>query len=251
MQRLPPLQPFGVRRTLKRHAAAWTPASLTGVKAWWDYTREVYSDAGTTPAAIDAGVYDWLDVINGYRARQTTSGDRGILKSNGILYDGTSDFHLTDLVTIDCSVGLTVFCRFFPTTLTGDHVMVGKWGGGSTDRHFEISHHDSLGGSFITSDGAFPNNVRISSGSGVQPTQDAWNTLTARFDNAANTMRLEMNGAEVATGTFNLTPTGDNAVTIGTFTAASWFFAGRISDVIICEAAISDDEKTATNSYFA
>lgn len=63
---------------------AFTPASLTGLVAWYQADSGVFSDAGSTPAADSALVQQWNDKSgNGYNLSQATSGNRPTFKSAG------------------------------------------------------------------------------------------------------------------------------------------------------------------------
>jgi hypothetical protein len=63
---------------------SWTPASLTGLVAWYKADAGVYKDLGTTLAVNNDTVEQWNDQSgNGYNLTQTSAGTRGTYLTNG------------------------------------------------------------------------------------------------------------------------------------------------------------------------
>lgn len=80
--------------------AAWTPASLSSLALWFDPDPAagcIWSDAGTTIAAVDDPVYRWKATNAATYVEQATLANRPILRqgANGKYYlefDGTNDY---------------------------------------------------------------------------------------------------------------------------------------------------------------
>lgn len=63
--------------------AAWTPASLSGLVAWFDPSYGVYSDDGVTSAVVDDPIYNWTPrnySTSTTICKQTTLSNRPLLK---------------------------------------------------------------------------------------------------------------------------------------------------------------------------
>jgi hypothetical protein len=88
-----------IGRLRARASGGFTPATLSGLVAWYDPSdlSSMYQDsAGTTPAAVDSPVGKILDKSGGgHHATQATSDSRPILRQSGGVYylefDGVDD----------------------------------------------------------------------------------------------------------------------------------------------------------------
>lgn len=111
------LWPVGVKKAGST-APAWTPATVSGLKAWWKADGTLWQDAGSTPATADGDpVGRWEDASGLARhANQGTAGLKPILKiisgKNYVRFDGTDD--LLTFTTVD----LAAFTVFVVHTVT-------------------------------------------------------------------------------------------------------------------------------------
>ena len=103
-------------------AVPWNPDQVSGFYDEWNYTARVYSnDAGTTAAAVNDGVANWIGV-RGHRWLQTTSTSRPTLTASGLSFDGTADYldGTTDMAgVIQDQAGFTCAMLYTPTSAVG------------------------------------------------------------------------------------------------------------------------------------
>lgn len=97
---MPTLSRIGALGHKSVEGSGGTPSSIQGLTAWFDPNYGVYSDAGTTLAAVGDPVYRWVSRHNStVYAEQTTLASRPILRAgtNGQRYlefDGVNDILL-------------------------------------------------------------------------------------------------------------------------------------------------------------
>jgi len=92
---MPIFAPFSFTRPIPKPPTLWTPADFTDVQYWWRADLGVTSGTG--------GVSNWVDQINSFDMKQTSSGNRPAqstdptyLNSKEVIsFNGTSDFLTT------------------------------------------------------------------------------------------------------------------------------------------------------------
>jgi len=92
---MPIFAPFSFTRPIPKPVIPWSPADFTNVQYWWR------ADLGVTTGT--GGVSNWVDQINSFDMKQTSSGNRPAQSTNAtylnskevISFNGTSDFLTT------------------------------------------------------------------------------------------------------------------------------------------------------------
>lgn len=116
--------------------AAWTPASLTGLYAWWKADAGVYSDLGTTPAANGNTVAQWNNQATAGGATlnlRSPAGQptyyTGVINGNPALWFNGTSAYMTNH-TFSAALPSTYFIIAAMTNVTsGQHAYAGNVGG--------------------------------------------------------------------------------------------------------------------------
>jgi hypothetical protein len=221
----------------------FTPASVTGLQAWYDASdASTLFDAtsGGSLVAADGAVARWEDKSgNGRHATQATSGSRPIRKSNqrngldAILFDGTNDFLSLGSITIPASHSVfQVYQRSGGVQslgIAGDGRYASLW---FTDGVlYQISNADfTTHGTSSASTGYF---------------------LVSTIRNATASIEMRRNGSTVSSVTTGAGVT--NAASggwefIGNRGGGN-FHSGHLCEIIVYDTALSGANRAAVESY--
>lgn len=215
--------------------AAWTPASLTGLAAWWDA-----SDATTFTYSSGSVVSQWRDKSgNARHLSQATTTDQPsrtgtINGKSAVLFDGTSDY-----------MASTAYTPTKPTTL----LAIARNTAASGQRDLIVSSNPegricrTSGGTIDTYQGSF-----LSTGV-------SWGTTNA------HSVAVTLNGASSkiaadsgawALGDAGSSAFGTNGWHVGKFSSSLVeYWQGEICEIIHVNAAISDADKASFMAYAA
>ncbi len=244
-------------------AAAWTPASLTNLVAWYSADSGVYNDAGSTLATNTQTVQQWNDKSgNAYHLKQATSGKRPQYLSGGFNSLPTVQFAAASNTGMLSDLnwnpgGSTVSSGFFVgQVLTGTH---------SFGRAFSAS--DNTG----AADSATPNVVWVLrndvtnalcgyiGGTGQTGSQAVSLATNFRFgivyDGANGTTYLN-NANATATSVSTTFSSAASGISVGQVnfgsgglgTGGAW--DGPISEVVITKSAMTSGERLSLDNYF-
>lgn len=220
-----------------RYAASGDAAILAlGLTAWYDPSdlSTMFQDtAGTTPAAVDAGVARINDKSGNGNTLLKATGNPPILRSSGGLYylefDNTGRW-------LDCT-GMTL-------TQPNDYVL------GTLCN--SITARDIIDGVTTRQAVVTSTTVGLFAGSGTRAAGSISNSVpyvfTCRFDGAASLVRT--NGAST---TVSLTPgtNGLSGLRVGTFSGTTGAYVGYLYGLLIRDTVFSAGELTTVEAYMA
>ena len=260
MRRIPSIGLTRQTRLVRGAAPAphWTPLALTNLFAWFSAKQKVYSDAGTTPAVNDDPVRRWVSMNDvGIYVDQSTLGNRPVYVTDDgapyVYFDGSNDFMASNVVAsdIDATTGLTVWVSLWAGVLAADTSVISAWTG-TASRMFNLGWDTGPKATWEIDDGDGLSKTSIRPGGIVLPDLATWNTMAGTFDNASNGMKLLLKNAELATGSYTNTPTGDEPFTFGRLlSGADRWFNGYLRDVVIVERQLTSDELLLLEGYAA
>lgn len=248
----------------KSSGSAFTPASLTGLVAWYDASTGVYSDAGVTPATNTQTVQQWNDQSgNGYHLKQATGGNRPQFLSAGFNSLPSVTFTVAGLTSMQTTadsvimgtglVGSVFGVARITTSGGATSRLVGFIGNGQADD--TTSNHSaawvfvtqatgtmaSFRGGFFASDASFfsaSTNYRFGN----------------IYDNTNNTNYVN-NVAGTPVAATGLTWTSPGAIivsssTLGSITCGGACWDGPISELVMTNTALSNTDRTNLDNYF-
>lgn len=255
----------------------FTPASVTGLAAWWDASdaSTLYdATSGGSLVAADGAVARWEDKSgNARHATQATSGSRPLRKTNvqnglGVLrFDGSDLLDSSDFGDLTSGAALTMFAVIKRGSSAANQVFLSKYGksnvddGSTADGWLWRSNDSSPGAMFFggtTDESGGASNSTVASGA----TLDTFAVFSVRVSagaiSAASFTRnnSSLTSSATATGAETLT---DNSygVTIGairyTFNYEAnqylQFFNGDIAELCVYTSALSTENRAAVNQY--
>jgi len=255
----------------------FTPASVTGLAAWWDASdvSTLYDEtSGGSLAAVDGAVARWQDKSgNNRHATQATSGNRPLRKTAvqnglGILrFDGTDVLESADFGDLNSGAALTMFAVIKRADTTLNQTFLSKYGksdindGNTADGWLWRCKNTSLDGMLFggtTDESGGASNTTVSSGAGLESFAVFSVRASAGAISAASFTRNNSSLTSSATATAAETLTDNTyGVTIGalryTFNYSAnqflQFFTGDIAELVIYTAALSNSDRTAVNQY--
>lgn len=249
------------RRKPAAAAAAWTPASLSNLLAWYKADTGVYSDAGTTLATDTQTVQQWNDQSgNGYHLLQATSGRRPQYLSAGFNSKQTVKFTSatpTGMVTatnVVAGFGTNASGFFVGQLLTGTAsnaraVSLCKPFASDTDANSCIMGFRNAGGDAIASyRGGVVASQAVSLATNLRfgVVYDGANG-TSYLNNANATATANTNAFDSTDGTYAL-GVGIELINDRAFGNLGW--DGPISEVVITLGALSSGDRNSLDSYF-
>jgi hypothetical protein len=238
--------------------AAWTPESLSSLLAWYDPSRNIFSDAGTTAAVLDDPVYQWAPRNAGAAAAltgvQTTLGRRPLLKqgANGKYYiqlDGSDDSLFTTYTTA------------FARDITVAAQIRGEDGGGSHDPYASAISKNSgtafkgwlLGFRSTTREFGVtsPSVASIAYSSAISDATWYRGVMTVTSP-ASALYTIYLNGSSAATGTTTdgQHQAGDTLVIGQDFTGTGGSWKGNVGHVVLCSGVLSAGDLALLDAFF-
>ena len=236
-----PLTPIGADAGKGGATAAFTPASISGLVAWYDFSDAATlftNSARTTPVASDGDAIGGVTDKSGNGKHLSASGTaRPLYKTNvfnsksSCLFDGTNDY-FTNAITQ--AQPFTVIMVAKNTSNSGDR---GYWGDGSTRWANLGSTNNAL--------------MRFKLGTEIL------NLFSDMVTNTNYILEWIANGAAsfgIRNGTSSATvnPGTDiwnTSTVIGAKSSAYAYFSGYISEVFIFNSAISGSNQTNMLTY--
>lgn len=217
--------PLGVLASARVAAGgAWSPASLSGLVAWYDA-----SDAATITQSAGA-VSAWADKSgNGYNLAQDsaparpTTGAATQNSLNVLVFDGNDDLRASTAAIANGSSTFYLVARF-----TTDNRWLATNGGAWQWFGF---------GSWYAG----------ASGPSISPaaSTDTWYALGVQFAGASSWMRR--NGSQVAAGNPGANTTIQNLSVGSRF--AGWYVTGQLGEVIVVGGSLTTGERSSLESY--
>jgi hypothetical protein len=244
----------------RKPTAAWTPAQLPSLLAWYSADSGVYKDAGTTLASSTDTVQQWNDKSgNGYHLKQSTAGSRPQYLSGGFNSKQTVKFTAatpTGMLT-DQSVNLgsgTNSSGFFV-----GQMLTGTASGGRAVAATPTAV-DSNANAMIWGVRDATNNNIYSYRGGIVGTQAVSLATNYRFgvvyDGVNGTTYLNNANAQATANTNTFDGSGAVAViAVGINIAADRIFGtvgwdGPISEVVLTLGALSTGDRNSLDAYF-
>ncbi len=189
---------------------------------WNTGTRAVYhlaSDYNDSTSNANAG---------------TNSGSTNLASakiSAGDTFNGTSQFiSVNDSASLDITGNLTISAWIRKTSNSGYDTIAAKSVGGNDYNYYFSTSGDELEFGFTTTPGSY----QFVASSAVNLATNTWYHVVATYDDAANSMRLYLDGAQVASGsTTGSLVTNAGALQLGRSTTAGEFFDGSLDEVKI------------------
>jgi hypothetical protein len=233
-----PVEQVSKRPTLKQLLKG---NALTGLLAWWDAERSVWSDTGLTTRANNGdAVAGWSDQgSSGYHVTQSVSGDRPIYRQSVPAFGGkpgvqfvSSDVLTRESLSSAVVANLTTYSIYviFATTAAVLATMYSE-GRTASSVPFVSVNHSSAVVAFDCRDDA---SVRALGSGGSLANNGAVKLVTLRRA-AATDWSLRLNGTQVATDADNVATTTINRLAIGAFArnTITQFFTGHIAQVLL------------------
>lgn len=216
---------------------------VSGLYLHLDATKQVYSDAGTTPSTNGGAVHQWNDLIFGNHAIQATGTNQPLYRTSGINsiasidFDGSNDYLATGNTTFG------VFTQFVVFKLAGTAGMITERGSGAA-------------GDYIYGTTGNTTKVARTLTSAKELTAD-WSTddttkiVTKRYGGTHATHRLWINGVDqspTGAGDDPGTDSYTNVINIGGRTT-SLPIDGYIGEIIYYNRELSDSEREDVEDY--
>ena len=240
-----------------RAAAAWTPAALPSLLAWFDPSYGVYSDAGTTPAVVGDPVYRWVTRNNSsIYAEQATLANRPILRqgANGRYYlefDGSNDKLLCP-----SDQNTNTWFANYQAAATG-FANAKRIRSGAYHAIFSTDNAPGNAGFQMTFSASPANVLFVGYGSTYRDgnnTTAGWVRYcgTAQWNGSVNVGKMYQDNTETsAAGNNSASTLGSGHLSIGAFPLTSYNFGGYIGDIAIQGAVASSTERAAMDTYMA
>lgn len=241
---------------------AWTPANeFSGGQqgGWYDFSdpSTMFQDAaGTTPVTATGQSVRRINDKSGRGNSLTAPSDsaRPILQNDGNYYlnfDGSDDSLSTSSIDFTSTTSLTI-CAGIATSSTGGYPIV-----------VEVSTEwDSTnGGAVICAVGSSANNIfigdKLAAGAGyrlinITYTMPSPRVMTSQFTNSTGVLAARINAVVASTNSGSGPTTGNfgnNAIFVGSRNNTNLRLTGKIYQLVVCGAAISD--LTNLESYIA
>lgn len=242
-------------------SGAFTPASLTGLVAWYKADTGVFVDAGSTLATNGQTVQQWNDQSgNGYHLKQATGGSRPTFQTAGFNSSfpavtftlSSSTWMATTANTVAMGTGL-VGSAFLVGLITGSGAVNARGvayveNGQTADT---ISSHSaawlllspgtpslaSYRAGFFANDNVAIFNVNMRVGNVYDNTND-----TGYLNNVA--------GTPVAASGLTWTSPGTLLISTADTASPTAFWDGPIAEVVVTNTALSGTDRTNLDNYF-
>ena len=237
--------------------SSFTPASVTGLQAWYDASdaSTLYdATSGGSLVAADGAVARWEDKSgNGRHATQSTSGNRPLRKAaiqagkSVLRFDGSNDSLPVDSVASTLSGDDTAFTMFVVAKNTGsnaDRVVFSAGSSSTANPMRELAlASDQL--SYFRRD----DSNSSSGGANASTRTTGFGVIGVVQQATSHTMYL--NGASVHSASANIGSVTANRATVGCLgrTSDAAFFDGDIAEIIIYNAALSDTDRASLESH--
>lgn len=224
----------------------WTPAQLSGLKAWYKADAGVYNDAGITPATNGQTVQQWNDQSgNGLNILQASTSSRPTFLSTGMNGHQTLQFSaatVSSLVNSAFPLGsgniASVFIVVNVSVSTPTFARIISYGTAATQRDF-------LGaGSPITDLFTFDG-----SASAHNTIATAANLRVGTIWDGAN-MTVYVNNSGGTPAGYATSFTDNQQMSVGCAVSGANPFDGNISEVVITLSAIGAADRNSLDSYF-
>ena len=214
--------------------------STSGLLAWWDAERDVYSDTSLTTAITDGGsVAGWRDQgSSGYHVTQSTAGDRPVYRRSVAAFGGKPavEFALDYLIRTGLSGAVignlntyTVFV-VFATSAAATAYMYSEGNTGSATQFAAVRHNIAAVEGFHRSDAS----VSANPTGGTTANNGAVHLLTLRRI-ASNSWAVRQDGTQVGTASNAPGTTTINQLAIGALArnTIGLQFTGHIAQVLL------------------
>lgn len=219
-----------------------TPDDIAGLVAW--YTADpayCFQDADALVPCGDGDlVYTWVDRKGAFDLVQATEANRPTYRdSDGYKYVAFENTRFMDHAAgIVTAVPLSLACWLYLNNITSTPVNIGKTGG--TTHRFNLQTSSSSGGIAValTVDAS---SASATTSTSVPLTVGGWRHIAGTFA-AANSRAVYHTGGNKGTNATSKTPVGIDATRVGDNLFGSAFLDGRISEVAVWNAAISDQD---------
>lgn len=239
--------------------AAWTPASLPSLVAWYKADSGVYNDAGTTLATNSQTVQQWNDQSgHGYHMSQATAGNRPSFQTAG--YNGKqtvlfSQAAATGLVTASgVAISGSPFSCFFVGQMTSGVDNNGRVMGYGTSTVADFSAGGTI---FICRTGVTSalQTYRVG-GEGQQAISLATNMIVGFISDGANNTPYLSNVAGTPFPDTNTNTTGGylaigSQLNAGGALASGAYWNGPISEIVLTNAAMSSGDRASLQTYLS
>jgi hypothetical protein len=257
-----------------RRAGTWPtspPGGVgSGLQAWYDASDAstlFNATTGGSLVAADGGVARWEDKSgNGRHATQSTSGSRPLRKTSVqggkdvLRFDGSNDF-LTSSDFLDLSLSgdaITAFAVVKRQTTGAYHAILSKFNSTesesvSTDDgwSFRFTNTNKIDAAFFK-DSSETTNVSDSTVSASSFTLFGFKAVAGSLTTSIVLYRQGAIVASTVTGSVQTLDDTNYPVQIGTLPYSGGFldaYSGDIAEIIIYDAALSDTDRAAVESY--
>ena len=218
----------------------FNPNSIPGLVLWFEADKQVYSDAGVTPATNGSTVQQWNDQsASAVNMSQATSASRPTYNTNQqnglplITGDGVDDFMKTGVITV--SQPTTVFLAFkYITFVPKFQIIDGLISSGLQFRMDSSAPTIGIfaGGTFIPP--------------GTVATAGAFQIMTGIFNGASSAAQTN-NGAKGITA--NVGTNSSNGITLFARPAPDRFTNASVGEILVYNSALSDSDSTNVARY--
>lgn len=233
------LNSLGGLGTQKSSVSSFSPSQIPGLSLWFDATRNVYSDAGVTPAVNGGVVQQWNDQSASAKNATGLGTQRPTYNTNiqnglpGITFDGITNVLTTPIMTLGQPI--TIFAVMNQKTWVSQN---GLFDGIALDNM--LLYQNSASPQLRMYGTGSGSNVNFS-GLGV----NTFGIMNISFNGTSSYYRL--NNAAKVTQTTNITGT-PNGLVLG---RESGFQFGNViySEFIVYNVNLSDSDCALVNRY--
>lgn len=246
----PPLLGYYVMAS-RAAAPAWTPASISGLKLWIDFSDSdtLFTDAGSTKVATDGdAIYQANDKSgNNYHFVQTDNGKRPTYKVNiqnslsAASFDGGDSMKGTGL-----SLSTTVTGLFAVYNINKFYGQILSNRTADTPIQYQAYISDGYPGTFIRDAAGDSLSVDL-----AWPYRYTNSNVVYTLVRNSTGVLLYINGIQRKTGSnANLDGVTANDTYIGSiYTGASQFFQGYMYELIVYDRVLTDEERGLVDTY--
>lgn len=209
------------------------------------YSPSLWLDGkDSSTITIDVGVSKWADKSgNGNDVEQLTTTKQPAYSSGSLVFDGGDYLAISDNASLSPSTEVTVFAVFENNDISSSGNILSK----GYNESYRVRVNTSAKFSTIwNTDGGL-----LIKDSTVNVTQDAKYVSMVKYQ-AGVAITGELNGTNVINASNSDTTgivDGSSQLFIGSGNASSEFWVGKISEIIVINRALTDDEISTITSY--
>ena len=224
-------------------AVAWTPATLASSESWFNGDNVVTQAEGINTATDLSG--------NGNDATQATASKMpdvlagGIKSGNDAINPDSVDDFLATTAGSDALTGaFTIFGTMKGGSTSGDQMLF-MWGEEATGKRRSIWITSANGYAAFSGYGGSSN---LASTTAVADGSAHYIVITS---NASWSVKIRVDGSEVATGSLTLNAYAGNNIGLGAIESGTEYFKNDIGDVGAFSAELSGNDLTNLETYLA